>query len=258
MLADGVVDGHLVDALAAQLGPQRGHTQRAIPVFGRDERFARRPRRRSDRPRRIGRAPYPRHRRVCPAAAAPLPSAARGRADTVSNRRQIALATASGSPGSSSGCPPGSASPRRPLVRPTRWVPMPSGGRRGVGCRPRPVRCQLRSGDCPPIGRSIASGVGRPSSAARSRDSMAASRAASSATRADRPVSAARSSLTVRPSRVGAILGAATADQKSTGAGTGSSRSMRAPTPSFSLMRFSTSLAMSGFSRRKVRTFSLP
>ena len=38
-------------------------------------------------------------------------SAALGRAAAVSSRRQIAFATASGSPGASSGCPPGSSSP---------------------------------------------------------------------------------------------------------------------------------------------------
>src|SRR6185312_2062299 len=48
------------------------------------------------------------------------------------------------------------------------------------------------------------------------------------------------------------------AHQKSTGAGTGASTSTRGPTPSFSLIRFSSSSAMSGFSLRKVRTFSLP
>ena len=97
-------------------------------------------------------------------------------------------------------------------------------------------------------------------------DSMAANLAASSAMWAAR----ARSSMAVGPAascspvaRCGGGVGptkfgAATIDQKSTGAGTGSSRSMRAPTPSFSLMRFSISLATSGFSRRNVRTFSLP
>ena len=46
--------------------------------------------------------------------------------------------------------------------------------------------------------------------------------------------------------------------QKSTGAGAIVSSSMRAPTPSFSLMRFSISFPTSGFSRRKVLAFSLP
>ena len=47
--------------------------------------------------------------------------------------------------------------------------------------------------------------------------------------------------------------------QKSTGAGRGStSASSTAPMPSFSLIRFSTSAATSGFSRRNLRAFSLP
>jgi hypothetical protein len=46
--------------------------------------------------------------------------------------------------------------------------------------------------------------------------------------------------------------------QKSTGAGSGASSLTRAPMPSFSLIFFSISLARSGLSRRKLRTFSLP